>query len=583
MNIPLWGVEIFGDADNISYKSVVRCNQITASVSTPNKVKIFSIVVSFCLVYLISRFQAVTGGSWGLSPDPNRRSRHPSGRGRTSLVAFVLSVLFLLCCLYVDVGAVSVAVAGAAVAAPNKTDKEIPWNLLIKSHSPDFQGKSPSNVRLTFEQGKELPHSGVEFNNGETYGAKWKNLVLNWDNYIREKEDAYLGIGPKNNNDSSERFYIQSSHSFQPWYQRRNYAQLMAFERGAREMFGENLTAVMITLTASSRSPEDPSKWGCPLPMLEDLKEGYSAAYSRLYNVFGDREKYAMVRIIEPHKSGYPHMHIGLLTAEDVDAEDFQGVINSHLKNCARADESAHTLISQKEQDRKRLKKQQLESEGRLNSLTDAEKSELQTMGCVSVVKPSSPGEGSLGAYIGSYIGKELNMATSETNDADDSADDSNPFLNTEQYMKRFYSLMWISNTRRFQPSRTAREIIDNELTEEDEENDEEDDEGDDVEYELKGVMKGSPDDWDPENPEKSSSEWIPMDNPGNHGGRDMFTVDYESNRFPRIAHTVEPPSVDMLEWLHDWENNPCVRAEDFRHHNLDVPDEMPEGDRRNN
>lgn len=512
---------------------------------------------------LNSRYVRFTAEAGGLSPRPVRMSKTCASPTETP-IGFAVVVLSAFALLFVEgvVGS-GVVLSVGAVVGRKRSDAERTWNHMTNSASPKYSTSDASTVRLTFQDGVELPFSGIEFDHGVKMGRKWTHLVDDWEEYIRQKEDQKIVIGKVGTDDHN--FTKEASHSFSEKYQLRNYAKLKAWERSAKEEYGDDLTAVMLTLSASSRDPKNKSLWSAPLDHLNDLKEGWKGAYRELNRLFGSSEKYSYVRILEPHKSGYAHMHIGILTAEDVVAEDFESVVDAHTRRCSRASAEAHEVIPQQEQDRRRLVKKVLKRNNRWDALENSEQDELNELGCVSVVSDDADRETSLAAYIGSYIGKELSTASASSRvskdstgkydrlDVDRSVD--NPFLDSEEYVKRFYSLMWVSGTRRFSPSRRANVLIEQDdcynADGSDEENDPEL-----KEWELKGIQEGEGDD----------ADFYPVDPDADRSVEKYTTAYNEDWAQVRVADTVDPPSTDMLEWMR---SSDYSRSDDLEYYGL--------------
>jgi hypothetical protein len=247
---------------------------------------------------------------------------------------------------------------------------------------------------------------------------------------------------------------------------RKQYARIKSWERQAKKEYEGDVRAVMVTLTASNEMPDGSGRYVPPVDFTDDLLEGYAAARHRLSHIFDSSEDYSSIRILEPHKSGYPHVHLGILTDKEVEPRDFEDLVGSHLSNCELAGRDAHKIYSRREQKKRNKKRDMLKKAGRWDPNNPREDC---STGCVSV-KINDEEKAGLGSYLGAYLGEELN-------------NDSN-VLDSEDYLKRFFSLMWITGRRRFQPSRKATELMNREL-------DEDEPKEDDTNYELKGIKNG--------------------------------------------------------------------------------------------
>ena len=87
----------------------------------------------------------------------------------------------------------------------------------------------------------------------------------------------------------------------------------------------------MLTFTASSTDDS-----GNPLPPvdhLDGLLESWDAIRRSLDRVL-DENRYERLAILEPHKSGYIHIHMAVFVDGKVTSTDFEPVIESHVNNC---------------------------------------------------------------------------------------------------------------------------------------------------------------------------------------------------------------------------------------------------------
>jgi hypothetical protein len=55
-------------------------------------------------------------------------------------------------------------------------------------------------------------------------------------------------------------------------------------------------------------------------------------------------QRYERLAILEPHKSGYLHVHIAVFVEGKVTRETFAPVIHAHLRNCDLAGDDAHDV-----------------------------------------------------------------------------------------------------------------------------------------------------------------------------------------------------------------------------------------------
>jgi hypothetical protein len=191
-------------------------------------------------------------------------------------------------------------------------------------------------------------------------------------------------------------------------YADRYYAKLKDFERAVERSYAD-LTTVMLTLTASHRNARD--EWRCPADHMRDVIDGWDTARKQLYHVLSDFE-WEYARILEPHKDGYGHLHIGIsVDTDDLDPQMFRSVIESYVENTKSAGSEAHDL------DKDDL--------GDTVSVND-------DIECV-------------GNYLAEYIGIY---------------GDSDSVLDRPIHEQMFYSVCWATNTRRVNFSNGAQQLI---------------------------------------------------------------------------------------------------------------------------
>jgi hypothetical protein len=128
---------------------------------------------------------------------------------------------------------------------------------------------------------------------------------------------------------------------FHPDYGDKQYAKLKDLERGIQAEYGKRLHTAMLTLTASST--DDDGNALPPVDHLDELNEGYSPAIRALRRAL-DGRRYEYLAILEPHQSGYLHVHIAVFVEGVVTAETFRPVIEAHVRNCDLAEPEAHDL-----------------------------------------------------------------------------------------------------------------------------------------------------------------------------------------------------------------------------------------------
>jgi hypothetical protein len=165
----------------------------------------------------------------------------------------------------------------------------------------------------------------------------WNGATDRWRNYIRDKEDVQSVF----ENSVGDRIQGSKPHRFCAEYADKQYAKLKDLERGISEAYGKRLHTAMLTFTASSTDDSDN-----PLPPvdhLDGLLESWDAIRRSLDRAL-DGTRYERLAILEPHKSGYIHVHMAVFVDGKVTSTQFEPVIESHVNNCDLAGWTAHDL-----------------------------------------------------------------------------------------------------------------------------------------------------------------------------------------------------------------------------------------------
>ena len=133
-----------------------------------------------------------------------------------------------------------------------------------------------------------------------------------WHDYLSAKEGRHLvleGSGP----DVEEplALAIPHTHRWSPKYRREMYAKMKTVERVIGDVWGEGCPSTMITLTMPQKTSEGNPK--PPLDVLEELQEAKSKLMKLMRKRLADLPvRYEYISVLEPHKSGYPHVHIAI-------------------------------------------------------------------------------------------------------------------------------------------------------------------------------------------------------------------------------------------------------------------------------
>jgi hypothetical protein len=217
-------------------------------------------------------------------------------------------------------------------------------------------------------------------------------------------------------NEAGETESFPTPNRFTPEYREMLYAKAQALERGLRERWGKLLHTAMVTLTASSTDAEgDPRP---PVEHLNDLLGSWEAVRRALSRCLDGRD-WEYLAILEPHESGYAHVHIGVFVKGPVVAEQFRPVLDAHLRNCEGASREAHRILDE-----------------------DGEED------TVRVRRSSHPsrqdGVENLGAYLAAYMAGEYGAEATEM----------------PEHVQRFYATMWATGRQWFRPSNGAQELM---------------------------------------------------------------------------------------------------------------------------
>jgi len=166
----------------------------------------------------------------------------------------------------------------------------------------------------------------------------WRDAVWDWRNWYKETRDAKAVF----ENGDGETIKGSDPNRFHPDYSDKQYAKLKDLERGIREDYGKRLHTAMLTLTASSTGGVD-GEAVPPVDHLDELLSSWDAVRRALSHSLEGR-RWERLAILEPHKSGYLHVHVAVFVDGKVTREDFAPVIDAHLRNCELAERDAHDL-----------------------------------------------------------------------------------------------------------------------------------------------------------------------------------------------------------------------------------------------
>lgn len=166
--------------------------------------------------------------------------------------------------------------------------REFLSGLRLKSHSATKKNRRVPESKKEYSLfGRALSHIPRQF----------KHCVGNFTGYLAETSRRSFKITTKKGNEIKEKF-VGYIHRWTPTYRKSILAKLYQLEASLTEEEKKNVT--MITLTTSQRG-EDQEE--CLLKLLKY----YNRLFKLLRYYFGTLDFFY---ILEPHKTGYPHMHI---------------------------------------------------------------------------------------------------------------------------------------------------------------------------------------------------------------------------------------------------------------------------------
>ena len=175
-----------------------------------------------------------------------------------------------------------------------------------------------------------------ETDGGDRRAISWAAATDEWREWLQEAKDTRAIF---ENQDGREKA-VPLENRFMQERQKRTYAKFHDVARGAKERFGEALTTVMLTFTASTTSGA--GDWDrCPANHLDDLLGSWPAVRRELHRALDDRA-WEYVRVLEPHESGHAHVHVALFIGGPVKPERFRPVMGAHVENTLAAGWEAH-------------------------------------------------------------------------------------------------------------------------------------------------------------------------------------------------------------------------------------------------
>lgn len=127
-----------------------------------------------------------------------------------------------------------------------------------------------------------------------------------FDQYVEDKEGSTLVFGDRGERDRA--IVLPYNHRWTPAYRKKVYAALKDGERALERKYGsESISTTLLTLTAHQRDEN-----GDPRPfaqVLRELKDGWKN-FRKVMDRATGRFDTEYMTVIEPHKSGYAHLHV---------------------------------------------------------------------------------------------------------------------------------------------------------------------------------------------------------------------------------------------------------------------------------
>jgi len=214
---------------------------------------------------------------------------------------------------------------------------------LSKTNRADHENRSVGpSIReslkqpLTDRDGVGLRVDALDDNRDGVQPQTWRGTVLQWRDWYEESAEVDAVF----RNPDGDTVKGSTPNRFHPDYADKQYAKLKDLERGISEDYGSLLHTAMLTFTASSQPGSSPLP---PVDHLDELLSSWDAVRRALSRVL-DGKRFEYLAILEPHKSGYIHVHIAVFVEGFVSAGTFGPVVDAHLRNCDLAERDAHDI-----------------------------------------------------------------------------------------------------------------------------------------------------------------------------------------------------------------------------------------------
>ena len=295
----------------------------------------------------------------------------------------------------------------------------------------------------------------------------WRQATKEWREYILETRDTDAVF---KNQETGEYAAGSDPHRFAPEYSDKQYAKLKDLERGLRRDYGKRLHTAMLSLTASWCPHGDALP---PVDHLDDLDRSWESVRRELSRQLEGR-RWEYLAILEPHKTGYLHIHIAVFVDGFVTADDFAPVIEAHLRNSPHAEREAHDLED--------------------DSTVSVNRVGLDRRGQHAAAEgiDHREGIGNLGTYLAEYLGTH-----------------SGDPLEAPDHQQMSNAVLWATGKQRWRPSQGAQQYMASLR---------QDGDGDESPWKMLGIRSGT--------------EWHPCEDAT--GGVDRFTTGYDPPISPK-------------------------------------------------
>jgi hypothetical protein len=246
----------------------------------------------------------------------------------------------------------------------------------------------------------------------------WRDATKEWRAYIEDSRDTDAVFQNQQTGD-----YTAGSdpHRFAPDYTKKQYAKLKDLERGLRRDYGKRLHTAMLSLTASW-CPDGTAL--PPVDHLNDLDASWDAIRRELSRQLEGR-RWEYLAILEPHESGYLHIHVAVFVEGVVTQADLAPVIEAHVRNSPHARRAAHDPDDDSTISIRRVGLDRREMHAAAEGIEYGENI------------------GNLGTYLAEYLG----------------TDSGNP-LDAPDHQQQANAVLWATGKQRWRPSQGAQSYM---------------------------------------------------------------------------------------------------------------------------